>query len=85
MKMHRMDSLDKIIISIFVTVGVIFVLAIVSAIGLTIQETKHYNNGVCIECGGRYSFYQAIGHKDCTTYLYRCNKCGDMVEMQKIM
>lgn len=39
-----------------------------------------YNNGTCVFCGGHYVFQQAVGHRSWTNYLYKCNRCGRMIE-----
>ena len=39
-----------------------------------------YNNGIC-KCGGHYEYQQAVGHRLGTTYIYRCDKCGDIIEL----
>lgn len=48
--------------------------------GAKIDERK-YNGGICTKCGGRYIFQQAIGHQVDTDYIYICDKCGYMVEL----
>lgn len=42
-----------------------------------------YNNGICRICGGNYEFYQAVGHQYFTNYLYKCNKCGNIIEVNQ--
>ena len=43
-----------------------------------------YNNGICRICGGNYEFYQAVGHQYFTNYLYKCDKCGNIIEVNQI-
>lgn len=45
------------------------------------QEINNYNNGKCTECGGDYVFFEAIGHKNYTTYIYKCENCEHMIEI----
>ncbi len=42
-----------------------------------------YNNGICRICGGNYEFYQAVGHQYFTNYLYKCDKCGNVIEVNQ--
>ena len=42
-----------------------------------------YNNGICKICGGNYEFYQAVGHQYFTKYLYECDKCGNIIEVNQ--
>lgn len=42
---------------------------------------KRYNNGICRDCGGEYKYDQAVGHYRSTTYIYKCNKCGNIIEL----
>ena len=43
-----------------------------------------YNNGICKICGGNYEFYQAVGHRYTTNYLYKCEKCGNIIEVNQL-
>lgn len=47
------------------------------------NSSNAYNNGICKICGGNYKFYQAIGHKYTTNYLYKCEKCGNIIEVNQ--
>ena len=39
-----------------------------------------WNNGICPNCGGKYIFKQAIGHRSFTDYMYVCDQCGRAIE-----
>ena len=47
-------------------------------------DAKHsddlWNDGYCF-CGGQWEYEQAVGHRWSTTYIYRCDKCGYMIEI----
>ena len=60
----------------------IVALIISGFIGKIINENK-YNNGLCINCGGTYEFKQAVGSYAGIGYMYICNKCGRMIEINK--
>lgn len=47
------------------------------------SSSNAYNNGICKICGGNYEFYQAIGHHYTTNYLYECDKCGNIIEVNQ--
>jgi DNA-directed RNA polymerase subunit M/transcription elongation factor TFIIS len=44
------------------------------------QEINNYNNGKCTECNGDYVLFEVIGHKNYTTYIYKCENCGHAIE-----
>lgn len=48
------------------------------------NSSNAYNNGICKLCGGDYEFYQAVGHRYSTSYLYKCNKCGNIIEVDHL-
>ena len=66
---------------LFIFCIALLTIAIVSGIVWNNQAISEYNNGICTHCGGHYIFYQAIGHDGGNTYLYRCDGCGDFVEI----
>lgn len=74
---------EGIVIGLIVVVilGVIF--ASFAVIYSERAKVEVYNNGVCKQCGGKYEYLQAIGHRDYTTYLYRCRQCGKMLELSQ--
>ena len=39
-----------------------------------------WNNGYC-SCGGQWEYEQAVGHRVSTSYIYRCDKCGNRIEI----
>ena len=63
----------------------ILILGIIIVILLACCENKHYqdqyNNGICPVCGGKYEYQQAVGHRYTTHYIYKCNGCGDLIEV----
>lgn len=44
-------------------------------------DNYYYNDGICIKCGGNYSFYQIVPAQD-TEYAYRCDKCGNIITLE---
>lgn len=45
------------------------------------KDERKYNGGICTKCGGHYIYEQAIGHQADTDYIYICDKCGHMIEV----
>lgn len=45
------------------------------------KEITTWNNGICAECGGSYIYQQAIGHYYRTHYIYICNNCKNLIEI----
>lgn len=45
------------------------------------EDERKYNGGICTECGGRYVYEQAVAHRMDTDYIYICDKCGNMIEL----
>ena len=54
----------------------ILVVILVIIIPLSCAETKRWNDGVHIGCGGHWQYEQAVGHMYTTSYMYVCDKCG---------
>ena len=44
-------------------------------------NTLTWNNGYC-KCGGKWEYQEAVGHRYTTNYLYKCDKCGRIVEFE---
>lgn len=63
------------IIILFISIAVIYILS---------YKPQH-NNGICTECGGQYEFVQAVGHKFDTSYIYKCNECGKIIETDELI
>ena len=65
-----------------VVIGCIALAAIVLGIAKCTNERYKgiWNDGYC-ECGGHWIYEQAVGHRVTTTYIYRCDKCGKIIEV----
>ena len=62
-------------------IGILLVILAVVWFAGKIWSADKYNNGVCQNCGGRYVFRQAVGHYYMTEYMYVCDKCGNMIQI----
>lgn len=61
------------------------VLIIVIVVGMVFADNKAWNNGICVECEkGHYQYKEAIGHKLSSSFLYECDNCGHMIELQEV-
>ena len=68
----------------FITIGIFIALMIVVLIISRGCSTARYNNGICPRCGGKYVYQQAVGHEYFTHYIYRCEKCGNVIEVDTV-
>lgn len=80
-----MKDFLKAVLGIVVPLSVIMILGFsiacsIAYAGAKIDE-REYNGGICTECGGRYIYEQAVAHGVDTDYIYICDKCGYMVEV----
>lgn len=48
-------------------------------------KVKQYNDGICLECGGEYEYFSVVSHLNNTRYIYKCNKCNNVVELSKMV
>lgn len=62
---------------VLILVGILIVLLILDSI----HSASLYNDSNCPNCGGHYVFQTAIGHHCTTSYIYKCDKCGDLIEV----
>ena len=67
----------------------IIIIAIIAFfVGISIIAIKckpQHNKDTCLNCGGHYEFIQAVGHQLDTSYIYKCNKCGKIIETYEII
>lgn len=69
------------IMYIVILLSIAIIKALVIFIYNKISDILHWHHGCC-KCGSRWVYQQAIGHKDCTNYLYICPKCGKIIEVK---
>lgn len=60
-------------------IGVLVILLSI-LIGIKCCEADQYNNGIHEGCGGHLIYQQAIGHRYTTAYVFKCDKCGAILE-----
>ena len=73
------DTVATIIIDVVLIIGIIAV--IIFAVKCNNDQDKSlWNDGYC-ECGGHWKYEQAVGHRYSTSYIYRCDKCGNLIEI----
>lgn len=77
------DTVATIIIDTVLIIGLIAVIIFAVKCSHN-QDLQTWNNGYC-ECGGHYEYGQAVGHAYRTSYIYKCDKCGKVVEFYKVM
>ncbi len=77
-----MRNSDDLIVNVVELLALIALVAI-CVIFVRSAEVKTWNNGYC-SCGGSWKYLQAVGHKVSTTYIYQCDKCGEIHEFLTI-
>lgn len=74
----------KYIIEEIVTILVVLAALCMLVVGLVRCSHKidaaEWNNGYC-ECGGHWRYEQAVGHQYGTSYIYKCDECGNRIEI----
>ena len=79
-----MDKNDKIF-AFFLIFGVLFLFITLAPIAEKQKAESPKLNGVCKECNiGRYQFIQAVGHRGPTTYIVKCDNCGNTRETKYV-
>lgn len=68
----------------WIVLSILIILLIIVAFLEDVASNSLYNNGVCTECGGHYIYQQAVGHRYETNYIYQCDKCGKLIEINSI-
>lgn len=64
------------IIAVVVVIGFLIVGAFVLNSCSKEADIEVWNGGYHEDCGGRWMYEQAIGHRYDTDYMYVCDKCG---------
>lgn len=67
---------------VFDIVGIIGIIAVIILLAKCSnnKDVLAWNNGYC-ECGGHWVYEQAVGHRMRTSYIYKCDKCGKILEV----
>ena len=74
-----MEDKREDLISIIAIIGIVIFFVGITVFCIISHKPQH-SNGICTECGGQYEFVQAVGHKYDTSYIYKCNECGKIIE-----
>lgn len=77
-----LKALSGVVIGLLVTLIIVFSLAYIGVKLSEREDEKKYNGGICPKCGGHYIYEQAVTHLYDTDYVYICDKCGDMIELE---
>lgn len=64
----------------FIALLLLVVIVVVCCTCNAKHDENLWNNGYC-PCGGHYKYEQAVGHRYNTSYIYRCDKCGNLIEI----
>ena len=71
-------------------IAIIIALAIAFGLATLIYKEaegnrNRWNNGIHIDCGGKYQFSSATQWRSSKTYYYTCDKCGHTEEFSSLM
>lgn len=69
-------------IGLLVPLIIVFSIAYIGVKWNEREDRKKYNGGICPKCGGHYIYEQAVAHHYDTDYIYICDICGDMIELE---
>ena len=48
-------------------------------------DNEKWNNGICIECGGKYEFQSSSYRRNAgDKYFYKCKNCGYTIELNSL-
>ena len=85
MKSAKFDKFDYGFFSLACAAVIAFIAIIGTAVFVAKNEARKretlFNNGICATCNSPFRFYDAVGTKGNVCYLYRCENCGQIVEM----
>lgn len=71
-------------ISLLIVILGIIILVLIIVCSRQYKENKNYwNDGYC-SCGGHWEYEQAIEDGDNITYIYRCDNCGETIEVKEV-
>lgn len=71
-------------INLIIIILAIIILALIGVYGYQYEQSKNqWNNGYC-SCGGHWKYEQAVDNGKDTVYVYRCEKCGETIEVGEI-
>lgn len=77
-----MEDFVEIITVIIISIGITFaILAVCCKIDSNVDNTRW--NGGYHQCGGKWVYEQAVGHRYSTDYIYKCDKCGMIEEFSE--
>lgn len=65
---------------VIVWVAITVILVLLGGV-LRACESANFNGGICTNCGGHYVYQQAVGHQVGTSYVYKCEQCGRLLEV----
>lgn len=67
----------------FILAAIVIVIIMCVTCSSNVQRADYESeyNGVCPNCEGTLIYQQAIGHKDSTAYIFKCEKCNNLYEI----
>lgn len=59
---------------------VTIIILTIGFLAISCEEEFEKKRFKACECGGHWEYQQAVGHQASTSYIYKCDKCGNIVE-----
>lgn len=79
-----LDRVDVILVGLLIVLVLAMIFGAYNDYQHHLDVVEDFNNGICKECGSTYSFVEAVGHRYSSTYVYKCNGCGNIIESDTI-
>lgn len=64
--------------------AIVAAIILIILIAIAYIEIVEWNDGICLDCGGYYKYIEAVGHRRGTSYIYQCDTCGNMIELNTL-
>lgn len=79
-----LEGKKKVVVAVIIAFAVGFGLLKLLIVENEIENEK-WNNGVCIECGGKYEFQSSSYRRNADDkYYYKCKNCGYTIELNSL-
>ena len=81
--MYNERKLEIRITIIAIIIAVAVILSIYGMLVLIehVEDSRAYGDGVCKTCGGNYIYQYVVGYYLGTKYIYACDRCGHIIEL----
>ena len=81
--MEKKKTWKRVIVWLIVAIGFGFILTCAIFTDAKIEAEK-WNNGICVECNGKYKFSGATHYRTSEYYYYTCENCDYTIELNTL-